>query len=295
MKDGGCGQVFQGGRVYDTAATGAHALSGDIHTAWVRQGYEVGPLGYATGDQVCGLPGGGCKQQFQGGTLYSHPTAGTYPVTGAVAAAWAAAGGEGGALGYPTTGLICGLRNSGCGQVFQGGRIYHTPATGAHALTGALHTAWVAQGWELGPLGYATGDQVCGLPGGGCKQQFQGGTLYSHPTAGTFSVTGAVAAAWAAAGGEGGALGYPTTGLICGLKSNGCGQVFQGGRIYHTAATGAHALTGAIHTAWVAQGWELGPLGYATSDAYAVPGGLAQNFQGGRLTWNSTTGAVTRS
>jgi uncharacterized protein with LGFP repeats len=295
LKDSGCGMVFQGGKIYESPGNGVHALTGRIHAAWVAQNYELGSLGYPTGDQVCGLAGSGCKQSFQGGTLWFAPGTAAQPVTGAVLTAWTAAGGEVGPIGYPTSGLICGLKDGGCGQVFQGGRIYDSPGSGAHAVTGAIHATWVAQRWELGPLGYATADQVCGLAGGGCKQEFQGGTVWSHPTAGAHAVSGGVAAAYATAGSEGGALGYPVTGLICGLKQTGCGQVFQGGRIYTTPGTGAHAVSGPIHTAWVAQGWEIGPLGYAVSDAYAVPGGMAQDFQGGKLTWDTGTGTVTRS
>ncbi|MCZ2806481.1 hypothetical protein O2W18_15330 [Modestobacter sp. VKM Ac-2983] len=295
MKESGCGQVFQGGRIYSTPGTGAHAMTGVLHAAWMAQGYEVGKLGYPTGAADCGLAGGGCEQQFQGGTLYTHLTAGNHTVSGAIATAWQAAGGEGGPLGYPTTGLICGLKNGGCGQVFQGGRVYDTPATGARALSGPIHTTWVAQGWETGPLGYATGDQVCGLADGGCRQQFQGGTLYTSPASGTFPVVpGAVGTAWTEAGAEGSPLGYPTSGLICGLRNGGCGQVFQGGRVYHTADTGGHSISGAIQDAWIGQGWETGPLGYPTSEAYAVPGGTAQDFQGGKLVLDQATGTVTR-
>ena len=295
LTDGGCGQLFQGGRIYTHPTAGTHALTGPIQTAWIQQGAEAGPLGYPTGDRACGLAGGGCSQSFQGGTVWSHPTAGAHPVSGAFATSHVAAGGVGGALGYPITGLICGLASSGCGQVFQGGRIYSTPATGTHPLSGALEAAWIRQGAEAGPLGYPTADPVCGLAGGGCKQQFQGGTLWSHPTAGTHPVSGAIAASYTAAGGEGGALGYPITGLICGLRSSGCGQVFQGGRIYSTPTTGVHALTGPIEAAWISQGAEAGSLGYPTSGTYAVAGGTAQNFQGGTLTLNSGTGQVTRS
>jgi uncharacterized protein with LGFP repeats len=128
--------------------------------------------------------------------------------------------------------------NGGCGQVFQGGRIYHTPTTGAHILSGPIQSAWMAQGWETGPLG------------------------------------------------------YPTSGAIC--KDGGCGQVFQGGRIYHTPTTGAHILSGPIQSAWMAQGWETGPLGYPTSGVYAISGGEAQNFQGGKLVLDAVTGTVRR-
>ena len=139
---------------------------------------------------------------------------GTYSVSGAIATAYATAGGEGGALGYPTTGLICGRKTGGCGQVFQRGHIYNTTATGAHALTGAIDATYVAQGWEQVPLGSATSDARA--VAGGVAQDFQGGTLYSS-SAGTFAASGAIATAYVAAGGPGGALGFPTTGLICGM------------------------------------------------------------------------------
>ena len=224
LKDSGCGQVFQGGRVYSSPGAGVHAVGGAIQSAWIAQGWEAGRLGYPSGDQVCGLAGNGCKQDFQGGTLYSNSSAGAHAVSGDIGTASPAVGGAGGALGYPTTGLICGLRNGGCGQVFEGGRIYQGPGTGAHAVSGGIQGAWIAQGWETGPLGYPSGDQVCGLAGDGCKQTFQGGTLYSSTAAGNHALSGAIASAWTAAGAEGGPLGYPTTGLICGLRTRAAGR-----------------------------------------------------------------------
>jgi uncharacterized protein with LGFP repeats len=295
LKDGGCGQVFQTGRVYTGPGTGTHAISGPILTSWLERGWEKGPMGYPTGAQVCGLAGGGCKQSFQGGTLYSHPTAGTHPVSGALGTTWAATGAESGPLGYPIMAPVCGLKDGGCGQVFQTGRVYSTAGTGTHAISGTILAAWLDRGWEKGPLGYPTGAQVCGLAGGGCKQPFQGGTLYTHPAAGTHPMTGVIATAWTATGAESGPLGYPIMGVACGLRDGGCGQVFQTGRIYTTAGTGTHAITGPILDAWLARGWETGPMGYPTSAAYAVTGGTAQDFQGGTLTLDSGTGQVTRN
>ncbi len=283
MAQGGCGQAFQGGRVYWTWSTGAHVLTGAVQNAWIGQGWEAGPLGYPTTDLICGMRSSGCGQVFQGGRIYSTPSTGTFAITGSVHDAWIASGYEVGSLGYPTTGLICGMRDSGCGQVFQGGRIYSSPATGAHVLTGAVQNAWIGQGWEAGPLGYPTTDLICGMRSSGCGQVFQGGRIYSTPSTGTFAIAGSVHDAWIASGYEVGSLGYPTTGLICGMRDSGCGQVFQGGRIYSTPTTGTHAMTGAIHTAWINQGYEVGPLGYPTSDPRTVTGGTAQDFQGGTV------------
>ena len=290
LTGGGCGQLFQGGRIYTHPTAGTHALTGAIHDAWIGQRAEAGPLGYPTAAAVCGLAGGGCRQTFQGGTLWSAPGTGAHAVSGAVATVWTAAGAEGGTLGYPASGLICGLTNGGCGQLFQGGRIYTHPAAGTRALTGAVLTAWINQRAEAGPLGYPTGDQVCGLADGGCRQAFQGGTLWSHPTAGAHSVSAAFQTVWTAAGGEAGALGYPITGLICGLSSSGCGQVFQNGRIYTTPTTGTHAISGAIVGEWIARGAEAGTLGYPTADAYVSLGGTAQEFQRGAVYSDSSYG-----
>jgi uncharacterized protein with LGFP repeats len=293
LRNGGCGQVFQGGRIYDTATTGAHPVSGAIQATWIGQGAEAGPLGYAAGDQVCGLAAGGCKQDFQGGTVYSHPTAGTRWVTGAVATAWAASGGEGGPLGYPTSGLICGLKSSGCGQVFQGGRIYDTTTTGAHAVSGPIHTAWVAHGFEVGPLGYATGDQVCGLAGGGCTQDFQGGTIAWSTGTGAHPVQGSVLSTWRAQSAQDGGLAYPTTDAACGPGPR-CEQSFSGGVVSWTTTTPAVLVDTAqapMFAAWSAKGGQAS-VGLPVANAVCglLDSGCRQDFEKGALYSSASTG-----
>jgi uncharacterized protein with LGFP repeats len=105
----------------------------------------------------------------------------------------------------------------------------------------------------------------------------------------------AVQAVWARTGWEAGSLGYPVTGPVCGMRDGGCGQGFQRGSIYWSPATGVHAVEGGIRAAWAAHGWETGPLGYPTRDAYPVTGGVRTEFQGGTITRDSRTGAVTVS
>ena len=285
LQDGGCGQAFQGGHIYTSPTTGTHAIIGSIHAAWVAQRWETGPLGYPTGDETCLPAGGGCKQEFQGGTLYARIGTGTRVVSGAIATAFAALGGETGSLGFPTGDVFCGLQNGGCGQAFQGGHIYTSPASGTHAISDPMWAPWQAQRWETGPLGYPTGEEVCGLAGGGCKQAFQGGTLYVQAAIGARVVSGAIATAFAGLGGEAGSLGYPTGNMFCGLQNGGCGQAFQGGHIYTNPATGTHAISLRMWPQWEAQRWVTGPLGYPTGDEICgLPsGGCKQDFQGGTL------------
>jgi uncharacterized protein with LGFP repeats len=102
--------------------------------------------------------------------------------------------------------------------------------------------------------------------------------------------------AWRAQNWEAGPLGYPVADQRCGLTNGGCLQNFQHGTIYNNSASGTHTvLNGALMDAWRAQNWEAGPLGYPASDAYPVAQGTAQDFQGGRLVLNSTTGVVSQN
>ena len=90
----------------------------------------------------------------------------------------------GGRLGAATTGFHCGIRDNGCFQHYANGSIYWTPGTGARAVIVEIRDQWAATGWELGVLGYPTSDSSCGLVGGGCFQEFQGGSVYWSPATG---------------------------------------------------------------------------------------------------------------
>ncbi|MCA0145752.1 S8 family serine peptidase [Blastococcus sp. LR1] len=294
LPGGGCYQLFQRGAVYWAAATGAHSvLTGAVATRWGAQGWETGPLGYPTASTVCGLAGGGCKQEFQGGSVYSATATGAARVVyGAVRTRWTALGREAGALGYPSAETVCGLRNGGCFQKFQRGTIHWSQATGARAVrTGPVATRWGAQGWETGALGYPTADTVCGLAGGGCKQEFQGGSVYSATATGAARVVyGAVRTRWTALGREAGALGYPTAETVCGLRNGGCFQSFRGGTIHWSKASGAWSVSAPLLAAWGAQGWETGRLGYPVGQATcSSAGSCTQAFQGGKASWSAST------
>ena len=111
--------------------------------------------------------GGGAYQLFQGGAINWSPSTGAHITTGAIRTAWATQGYERGKLGLPITDEICGLKDNGCYQTFQGGQIHWSPNTGAHITWGAIAAAWASQNWENGRWGYpisdeyANGNQIC--------------------------------------------------------------------------------------------------------------------------------------
>jgi uncharacterized protein with LGFP repeats len=159
---------------------------GGIRTRWAAQGWERGGLGYPVSDERCGLSGGGCFQRFQGGSVYWAPGLGAHAVRGALRDRWGALAWERGRLGYPVAGEVCGLRDGGCFQPFQGGAVYWSPHTGAHAVFGVIRDRWASRGWEAGQYGYPVQDPVCdtssqastyGNPDGSCTQWFQGGVI----------------------------------------------------------------------------------------------------------------------
>ncbi len=293
LTGGGCYQNFQGGQIHWSASTGASATWGPLAQAWGQAGWEKGTLGYPTSNEICGLTNGGCYQNFQNGQIHRSATTSPYATTGAIARVWAGSGWEKGKLGYPTSNTICGLVGNGCLQTFQKGNIYWSPATGAALTSGAIDTTWSALGRERGKLGYPTGNEVCGLTGGGCYQNYQGGQIHWSPTTGAQPTYGTIASAWANSGWENGTLGYPTSNEICGLTGGGCYQNYQKGQIHWSPGTGAYATRGVFNTAWSKAGWEAGSLGYPTGNQSCglTNGGCYQDFQKGQIHWSPTTGA----
>ena len=290
---GGCGQFFTGGVVYWSPTTGAHAVSGAVLNTWKAQGWEGGPLGYPIAEMECGLANGGCSQDFSGGSVQWSPGTGARAVSGDILDSWQGLGGEMGPLGYPTAERSCGLTNGGCMQSFSGGVVYSASGTGAYAVSGGVLASWQALGRQAGPLGYPTAEMACGLADGGCGQTFAGGAIYWSPSTGAHAVSGGTMGVWQSLGAQNGLLGYPTGGMFCGITAGGCGQFFTGGVVYWSSSTGAHAVLGAIRDTWRSRGWEGGPLGYPTAGRVPVSVGWQQQFQGGTVTWNTSSGAVT--
>ena len=233
-------------------------------------------------------PGGsGSYRFYTGGAIYWNKTTGAHTVRGAILAAWGNLGWENG-LGFPTT--DDSKAKGGSYNHFQNGSIYWSAATGAHDVRGAIRSKWAALGWEGGPAGFpVTGDSKAA---GGWFTHFQGGSIYYSAATGAHWTAGDIRARWAALGWERG-MGFPTIDDTATPNGKGFYNHFQGGSIYWSPATGAHAVRGAFRETWAGLGWENSWLGFPTKDEYSVDGGLRMDFEGGTLTWNRSTGKIT--
>jgi uncharacterized protein with LGFP repeats len=291
-----------GASIYWSPAAGAHSVQGPVRDRWLASGSETGPLGYPTTDQLPSPDGTGRHNDFSaagGASIYWSPATGAHSILGPVRDRWAATGSETGPLGYPTTDSLQTPDGTGRYNHFSmpgGASIYWSPASGAHSIQGAIRARWADLGWERG-LGYPTTDEL-GLPDGvGRSNHFSlpgGASVYWSPATGAHAVQGAIRDRWAAAGWERG-LGYPTTDETGTPDRTGRYNHFSmpgGASIYWSPASGAHSIQGAIRARWADLGWERG-LGYPTTDEFSVPGGQRSNLERGALVWNARTGTVT--
>lgn len=161
-------------------------------------------------------------------------------------------------------------------------------STISFAVSGAIATAWNAQGGASGWLGYATAPmQYSPVAGGGWYQYFQNGIIYvvqSGPT--TILRTGSVLAQqYMVTGGPSGWLGWPIAGEACGTY--GCAVTYQGGMSAWSNRTGAiQQVNGAIQSSWLAGGGVNNPVGVPAAGMQTVGGsapGWYQRFDAGHV------------
>lgn len=176
---------------------------------------------------------------------FTSAATGSHSVIGAILTEYRSHGGPAGRLGHPVTNELATPRVYGRFNAFQGGSIYWSPGTGAHAVWGAILGKWAALGWEGGRLGFPTTDELATPDRIGRFNHFQRGSVYWTPQTGAREVYGAIRDRWASMGWETSALGYPVTGEFA--IPGGRAQDFQYGSIRWspkagTSVVGAPAL-----------------------------------------------------
>jgi uncharacterized protein with LGFP repeats len=228
----------------------------------------------------------------------------------AITAAWQAAGGDAGPLGPKDGGVY--PAGDGFGQNFPGGKIFFTPATGAHIMTGAILDKYMSLGGPAdGDLGFPTIDEGAGRAPDSRNTTFSAvdnPVIFWTPDTGARVVRGPINAAWDKLGGSSGPLGVPSDDET--YRGNLVTQKFTGGEVTYdrkakTFTTDPPDLAGqiagleipddpasAINAARRAAGGPLGPLGAAQGEPYKIGAdGLGQNFAGGKIFYSPATGA----
>jgi uncharacterized protein with LGFP repeats len=264
---------------------------------------------------VINVPGvaGARMETFQGGAIYWSPGTGAHVVYGGIDAKYNSLGGPVG-YGLPTSdeAWVPGLPGVRVTDFQHGADLYWSAATGAHAVYGAIGVEYAATAHETDAygrdvqaiLGAPTSDEM-NVPGvaGARMETFQGGAIYWSPGTGAHVVYGAIGGKYNSLGGPVG-YGLPTSdeANVPGLSGVRVTDFQHGADLYWSAATGAHAVYGAIGVEYAATAHETdccgrdvqAILGAPTSDEMNVPGvaGARMNtFQGGAIYWSPGTGA----
>jgi uncharacterized protein with LGFP repeats len=218
-------------------------------------------------------------------------------------------GGAGGVLGASTSAEMATPYGGGRYETFKNGAIYYSAGTGAHDIYGLAAIEYLATAGEKDAYGTVV-QKVLGLPTGdegnvpgGLGATFQGGAIYTPTKGYAHVVYGAIAAKYASLGGPA-AFGLPTSdeAPVPGVPGVRVTYFQNGGAIYWSQATGAHAVYGAIEAEYLVTAKETdyygrnvqALLGAPTSDEMnvpGVPGARVNTFQGGAIYYSPATGA----
>lgn len=233
--------------------TGAWAVRGAINAAWDKLGGSAGQLGVPVEDER--YDGEVVSQKFSRGQLSWNSKTNTFtsdppgladslagldvpldPVT-MINLAWRASGGLGGPLGA-RQGELTMIGDNSAAQGYAGGKVFYSPQTGAHAVTGAILSKYESLGGPTSDLGLPTGPEADGGVPNSRISSFSAPdqpTIFWTPDTGAVVVRGPLNAAWAKLGGATGALGVPSGEQT--VKGDTVSQTFSGGELSWNQAT----------------------------------------------------------
>jgi uncharacterized protein with LGFP repeats len=285
---GGIVRGYTGGAIAWSAPLGAYVLTGPVRDYYATQGGVGGSLGWPASDvNTIAANGGGKVQSFQNGAVASSAP-GSFTIKGAIRTHFNTLGGIGGSFGWPVSNEICA--SGTCRQEYQGGLIYYSAAYGSRNISGPILSAYKAAGGMGGILGLpVTSPIAIADNGGGTVQAFESGAIAYSTAGGAQPLVGEIRAAFNAAGGISGALGWPVGSQSCAADGS-CSQSFTGGGIIWSKAKGAYVIPTSIMSAYTAAGGQAGSLGWPQTGPISLAGGIVQAFEGGAIAWSQATG-----
>jgi len=292
---GGTAQRYQHGRISYSSSTGAVETRGPVGKRYRALDAEESPLGFPTEKQESVAHGKGVQQKFEHGRIFASAQTGAWEVYGNLADRYGALDRVNGVLGFPLSGRTVVKGDRGAYQVFEGGRIFTSPGNGTHEVRGEIDTRYKKLDSARGLLGFPTSRRSATSGADGLEQEFEHGRIVSSKH-GAYETYGGLEERWLELGGAAGVLGFPVRGVHDTDGVRGHYQRFERGRLSSGPATGAHWMGTEIEQAYLDEGAEGGGLGFPTTDETVLPDGRRRvQFQGGTLTYDPTTGIVTRS
>jgi uncharacterized protein with LGFP repeats len=158
------------GRLFWSAATGAHSARGAILTKYLAGGGPAA-FGFPTKDEVA--ISSGRASYLTKARIYWSSATGAHVVGAPILSKYLAAGGPS-KYGFPAKDVT--KVTGGYYAHFVGGRsIFWSPAKGAHLIQGPIRTRYAAMGWQRSCLRFPATDQYSVK--GGVRNRFAGGRI----------------------------------------------------------------------------------------------------------------------
>lgn len=233
----------------------------------------------------------GVVQPFEHARVYHSPNTVTREVHGAILARYQSMGEARSVLGFPESDERHGSREGSHVSFFEGGRIYHSRATGAHEVHGLILVKYLDLGADSSMLGLPVRDERA-AGARGRVSVFQGGRIYHRRDLGQHEVHGLIERKFLDLGGEESVLGLPVADEEA-AAGGGRLSRFQGGRIYHRSDLGQHEVHGLIERKYAAIGADSSALGLPTTDEYAWQDGRRNDFEHGYIYRNTRARTTT--
>lgn len=144
-------------------------------------------------------------------------------------------------------------------------------------------------------FGDATTPESNAARGGKFQVFAKASSIYWHPNVSggvARQVEGRIRDKWRDLGWENSRLKYPTTDQTITPDGKGRFNHFEGGSIYWSPATDAHQIEGLIFNKWAELGYEVGDLGYPTTDEATPPDGVGRfnHFENGSIYFHPAHG-----
>lgn len=276
----------------------------DIRKKYEIMGGNSSWLGLET-DVIRSINKSNLYQSFEHGKIYWSSNTGAWPVRdGAVSIRYSDVNAVYGYLGYPRGDEKPIIKNGlqvGIWQPYEGGQIYWSSETSAWDIRyGAMFSRFSEIGYEGSYLGFPVAGEKK-MTKSGVYQEFQGGLMYWQPGHPSRDVSNKIIDGYSKVGYDASYLGRPLNNTYCGLKNDGCWQLFEGGKVYWSPTSGSHDIhNGAVNNKYAELKYENGPLGYPTGSevqtgkSCGIYKDVRQNFQGGVLYWSAcSTPSVT--
>lgn len=125
----------------------------------------------------------------------------------------------------------------------------------------------------------------------GKECEYINGKIYWSLATGSYEVHGEILKRYQELNGPLGKLGFPRSNEFDGRKAGSKISMFENGAIFYSGTTGAHEVLNHIYAKYIIIGGENSFLGLPKSQEISLNGGVAIEFEGGRIYYSENTGA----